>query len=219
MFDRSLVKKESLAHLRHYWKFPLLVTIVTGFLSICFNAKDLISTLFSFELSSPSLSSFIWFCISPVLSIASTYFYLSFVRNKEITTFTTFLEGLNLWFKGFFSFLYLVVKVVLWSLLLIIPGIVKAISYSMTTCIIAENPTISIRKAVHVSCLLTKGYLFDIFLFHLSFIGWFILQFLTGGLLGLWLSPYFNTASTFVYLFLKETALEAGIITHEDFEA
>ena len=42
---------------------------------------------------------------------------------------------------------------------------------------------------------------------------------LTGGLFGLWLAPYLNTASTFVYLFLKETALESGTVTHEDFEA
>lgn len=219
MFDRSLVKKESLNHLRHNWKFPLFVTAVTGFLSVCFNAKDLISSLFSFELSSPSVAGFIWFFMSPVLSMASRYFYLSFVKTREKTSFTTFLEGLNLWIKGILSFLYVLAKVILWSALLIIPGFIKALSYSMTTCILAENPSLEIKKAVKLSMLITKGYLFDIFMFYVSFAGWFIIMLLTGGLFGLWLAPYLNTASTFVYLFLKETALESGTVTHEDFEA
>ena len=219
MFDRVLVKKESLNHLRHNWKYPLFVTFVTGFLSVCFNAKDLISSLFSFTLSSPSPAGFIWFFMSPVLSIAARYFYLSFVKTREQASFTDFLEGLNLWFKGILSFLYVLAKVILWSLLLIIPGFIKALSYSMTICIIAENPSIGIKKAVKLSMLLTKGYLFDIFMFYVSFLGWFIIVLLTGGLFGLWLSPYVNTASTFVYLFLKETALESGTLTHEDFEA
>lgn len=219
MFDRSLIKKEALNHLRHHWKYPLLVTFITAFLSVCFNAKDMISSLFSFELSSPSFTTLIWFFMSPVLSIAETYFFLSFVKNREDTNFYTYLEGLNLWIKGITSFLYILLKTLLWALLLIIPAIIKLLCYSMTSWIIAEYPSISVRKAVRVSILITKGYLFDIFLFYLSFIGWLLLSVLTGGILILWVSPYIDTASTYVYLFLKETALEAGIITREDLEA
>ncbi len=218
MFDRVLIKKEALSHLRGNWKFPVLVTLITGFLSVCFNAKDLISSLFSFELSTPSIASFIWFFMSPVLSMAETYFFLSFVINREQTKFYTYLEGLNLWIKGILSFLYVLVKIFLWSLLLIIPGIIKALAYSMVPFIIAENPSIGIKNAVRVSCIMTKGCLFDIFMFYLSFAGWLVLLILSGGILVLWVGPYIDTATTFLYLFLKETALESGTITREDLQ-
>lgn len=219
MFNRVLIKKESLNHLRSHWRFPLYVFITTQFLYLCFNAKSLISTLFNFELSSPSIAGFLWFCISPILTMATQFFYLKFVKSKDDAGFNTFLEGLNLWLKGLLSFLYVFIKTLLWSLLLIVPGIIKGISYSMTSCIIAENPSISITKAVRLSMLLTKGYLLDILTFYLSFTGWFIIYLLTGSLFGLWLVPYFNTSFTFLYLYLKETALESGSVTRTDFNS
>ena len=80
--------------------------------------------------------------------------------------------------------------VLLWSLLLIIPGIIKAYSYSMCFYILADHPDIGIREALNESKRITQGYKMDLFILDLSFLGWGILSVLTLGIGFFWLVPY-----------------------------
>lgn len=95
------------------------------------------------------------------------------------------------------------VCVFLWSLLFVIPGIIKSIEYSMIPYLLAENPTMSKEEAFARSKQLTDGYKMEIFILELSFIGWMILSGLTGNLLGVfYVYPYVNLTMTELYVYL-----------------
>lgn len=93
--------------------------------------------------------------------------------------------------------------VALWSLLFIIPGIIKALSYAMTPYIMSENPGMSASEAISRSMDMMDGYKADLFILHLTFIGWDILAALTFNIGHLWLNPYKNAADAAFYRELK----------------
>ena len=88
---------------------------------------------------------------------------------------------------------------VLWSLLFIIPGIVKALSYSMTPFIMAENPELSAKEAINASKILMDGHKWELFCLGFSFMGWNLLNALTLGIGSLFLNPYINAAYAAFY--------------------
>lgn len=94
--------------------------------------------------------------------------------------------------------------VFLWSLLFIIPGIIKAISYSMSYYILIENPSMSANEARKESERLMRGNKWRYFCLQFSFIGWILLSVLTLGILFLWVSPYMYVSSAEFYKSLKE---------------
>ena len=105
-------------------------------------------------------------------------------------------------------------KITLWSLLLIIPGIIKAYEYFMVPYILIDRPDISVKDAFKYSRYLTDGYKFNIFVLQLSFIGWDILSCFTFGILNiLYVGPYQNIALSGAYDFLKRIRM-AGAETY-----
>lgn len=89
--------------------------------------------------------------------------------------------------------------VFLWSLLLIIPGIVKSFSYAMTPFIMVENPDMSANEAITASRKLMDGRKTDLFWLGLTFIGWTLLSLLTLNLGSIALNPYMNAAYAAFY--------------------
>lgn len=103
--------------------------------------------------------------------------------------------------------------IILWSLLFLIPGIIKSYSYSQTLYIRAENPNISPSRAIELSKVIMDGHKGQLFYLHLSFIGWFILSGLTSNILGIvYVIPYFSAALAFAYEEIKADAVARGII-------
>ena len=107
--------------------------------------------------------------------------------------------------------------IVLWSLLLVIPGIIKALSYSMSYFILAENPGMSQADARRASMVMMEGNKWRLFCLELSFIGWAILSGLTAGILSLWVTPYMYTAVAAFYEDLK--AQQAPVVQPAPVEA
>lgn len=105
----------------------------------------------------------------------------------------------------------------LWSLLFIIPGIIKSFQYSMIPYILAENPAMDRRRAFEVTKSLTDGNKGRIFLFSLSFFGWIILSCITFGIGFLFLEPYISASFTQLYFDLKAEAIAKGTVTPEEF--
>ncbi len=97
----------------------------------------------------------------------------------------------------------------LWSLLLVIPGIIKAYSYSMGYFILADRPDLSGNQARKRSMYLMKGHKWQLFCLDFSFIGWYLLSLLTLGILAFWVYPYHMTARAEFYneLLVEENAL------------
>ncbi|MGL4798605.1 MAG: DUF975 family protein [Cellulosilyticaceae bacterium] len=87
----------------------------------------------------------------------------------------------------------------LWSLLLIIPGIIKGYSYRLAFYVLAENPEIGVREALNESKRLTQGHKMDLFIMDLSFIGWGMLASLTFGIGYFWLVPYMQVTMANAY--------------------
>ncbi|MCL2421893.1 MAG: DUF975 family protein [Defluviitaleaceae bacterium] len=113
--------------------------------------------------------------------------------------------------------LWMTLWVFLWSLLFVIPGIIKGLSYFCTTYILADCPNVTARQALKISMKITKGHKLDLFVFGLSFIGWFILSFFTCFILYIvYVGPYYYTASAGYYVEMRDKALADGRITRED---
>lgn len=99
--------------------------------------------------------------------------------------------------------LLMAVKIALWSLLLIIPGIIKSFAYAMTPYIIVEHPEYSASEAISKSEKMMRGHKGELFMLMLSFLGWYILCLLTLGIGFFWLEPYVQCAIAAFYNDLK----------------
>ena len=105
----------------------------------------------------------------------------------------------------------------LWSLLFIIPGIVKYFAYYLVPYILADNPDIGYDRALKLSMAMTKGFKMEIFVLELSFIGWYLLGTLCFGVGVLFVHPYRAATIAEMYTLLKDNAVRCGICTYEVF--
>ncbi len=113
-------------------------------------------------------------------------------------------------FKGFESFantfsagILIVIYTFLWSLLLIIPGIIAAFSYSMTFYIMRENPEMSASQAIEASKKMMYGHKWRLFDLYFSFLGWILLCMLSFGIASIYVTPYMSVATAVFYADLK----------------
>ncbi len=95
----------------------------------------------------------------------------------------------------------------LWTLLLIVPGIIKAFSYAMTPYILLDHPEMGVMDAITESRRIMNGHKWELFCLQCSFIGWWLLAILTLGILLFWLVPYQQITTAAFYRSLpKEPA-------------
>lgn len=112
--------------------------------------------------------------------------------------------GFKQYGKSLALFVLNTIFVALWTLLLIIPGIIKLFSYALSFYIALDNPKKSSLDCITESRKLMKGHKWQLFCLGFSYIGWFILVVLTLGILGLWVVPKFNQAKYEFYLKIKK---------------
>jgi len=174
---------------------------------------------YTINTSSPQdfILSLISISIIGILVLAQNRVYNEYFRVVEKVTFNFYLSSFSYWLKGALSMLWCALWVTLWSFLFIIPGIVKLYSYRQMFYVLAENPKIGVLKAMNISKTITKGFKGDLFVMDLSFFGWFLLSAFTGGILLLWVIPYYNMTCVNAYKDIKIHALKTGIIELEDF--
>lgn len=141
--------------------------------------------------------------VGPIIQYGRVPIYLNVARGKKSEVkniFDGFNNFGNVWctsfLVGFFT--------ILWTLLFIIPGIIKAYSYSMAFYIINDNPNMKAIDAIKKSEEMMNGHKMDLFILHLSFLGWMLLGLLTLGILYIWVIPYYYTAIANFYNSIKE---------------
>lgn len=106
---------------------------------------------------------------------------------------------LNIVKTMFFMNLY----IFLWSLLFIVPGIIKSYEYRLVPFLIAENPEMDYKEALELSKKIMYGQKSNAFILDLSFIGWLLLSGITFGILGIFfVSPYIYATNTELYVTL-----------------
>lgn len=208
MFDRKKYKNDALLQLKNRWKMPCLVSLIGFVIIACMNVVS--------EIIAPM--KLLSVCIYGMIFTAQLSLFFKICGTKEKISFRDFISGFDDWLTALLGTLWFCLWTWLWTLLFLIPGIVKAISYSLMFWVISENPGISVLKAMRISKILTNGHKADIFVLYLSFLGWILLSCVTCGIGLIWLHPYEMTTMTNVYYDLKLEALNAKKLKPADFE-
>ena len=130
--------------------------------------------------------------------------YLGLIEDKRVK-FSMFATGYTeAWGKSILLSFFIWIFTILWSLLFVIPGIIKYYSYRMAFFILADNPELSAREALKKSEEMMKGRKMDLFVLDLSFIGWLFLVAITFGVASIYVAPYYGATQANFYKNLKE---------------
>jgi uncharacterized membrane protein len=152
--------------------------------------------------------------LAPPIMIGIQFFSLSVYRGEMPSLETMFTTGFSNYGRKLGGMLWMWLFTYLWMLLLIVPGIIKAIAYSMTPYILADCPNVNATEALKISMRMTQGHKGEIFVMYLSFIGWFLLSGITFGLVGIfYTNPYFYISLGGLYEEIKENAIDNGVVT------
>ncbi len=145
--------------------------------------------------------------MSWVLDIALTVVFAGFniylinlVRGNS-PCYGNILDGFGIWYKVILLSILKTIFVSLWSLLLFIPGIIAALSYSMALYILIDDPSKGVRQCLRESKEMMRGHKMEFFLLELSFIGWMLLGGLgyVGYVIQFWTLPYMNLCYIMFY--------------------
>ena len=133
--------------------------------------------------------------------------YVNFlrVRREEQSDIASLFRGYADFWRVFSTMFLLQLYTLLWSLLLIVPGIVKALSYALTPFILKDYPQLSRGAAIRLSRQMMSGNKGRLFLLYLSFLGWAFLALFTCGIGFLWLVPYMGVSLAEFYEDAKST--------------
>ena len=224
MFNRKKYKKYALVQLKGRWTIPVIASIIYYAVYGILNAPEVYNkikgqTEFITSLSTGylrDLSMIIEFCIIFIIAYAQVNLHLKMSRSPEKVNFGDLLEGFTKWSRAIVAGLWESLWTFIWMLLFIIPGFVKHYSYCMTKYVALEYPNISVFKAMRVSIEITRDHKMDVFMTDISFIGWFLLGCITGGIGFLWIEPYYIQTMTNVYHALLTEAIESHRLKPED---
>ena len=133
------------------------------------------------------------------------------IDGEENVTSNFFAHTFKGYWKNVWACFLMVLFIFLWSLLLLIPGIIKGYAYILTPYILKDNPELSANQAINLSQKMMKGHKFDLFYLMLSFIGWGILGIFTLGIGYLWLMPYMYAAFAAFYQDVKKEYMTNNI--------
>lgn len=153
--------------------------------------------------------------VTNILNYGYTISFLNLSRKGKMNIEDIF-SGFRQYSKVFLLMLYKSIFITLWTLLFIIPGIVKTYSYAMTEYIRADDPSIEPLDAITKSREMMNGWKGKLFLLDLSLIGWAILSLFTCNIGMLWLAPYYNANRTEFYRALSGIGEEAFTMPNDD---
>ena len=145
------------------------------------------------------------FILGGTINLGCTQYLLDQYDGKELACKTLF-SKFDRFAQGFLQRFLRNLYIALWSLLFIVPGIVKIYSYAMTPYIMAEHPEMTANEAITASRQLMDGHKGELFCLHLSFIGWQFLNLFTMGIGSLWLNPYMQATEAAFYRHITGTA-------------
>lgn len=153
--------------------------------------------------------------ITPAMSLGLIMTYMDASKGIKPEVGTIF-KGFNCMGKSLWLTILVAVFTFLWSLLLWIPGFIKAISYSMSMYILAENPEMTAREALRESKAIMHGHKMDYFVMGLSFIPWMLLGTFTLGIAYIYVIPYMQlTIVNFYHAIKRQPAVETEFVQQD----
>lgn len=183
-YNRKLLKEQAKATIKPIWGMLFLGLLIVNLLTIATSWL-----IVGFVLVGP-------------IQVGLTSMFLKARREGNVDINEIF-GGFNNFLRNFLAIFLKSLFIALWTLLLVVPGIIKTYSYAMTSYIAAENQELTATECITKSREMMKGHKWDLFVLNLSFIGWGLLAVLTLGILYIWLLPYMEMAMTEFYLTIK----------------
>lgn len=243
MWTRSLLKKNAWESLKGYYWMAFLVCIIAGFLSgsggggggsVSSNdietimsdstePAEMMEELLPFLMAAFSIILIMW-----VIAIAFTVFVSNPIQVGLPRFFCAAREGdvnVGNLFGNFKSGRYLkTVKtmflqqlyIFLWSLLFIIPGIIKSYEYALVPYLMSANPDLETKRALEISKQTMEGEKWNYFVLELSFIGWYLLGFMACCVGVTFVNPYYYATMAEFYTCMRAKMVSVGITTEEE---
>lgn len=166
------------------------------------NLMALITLIESFLIGAASSTTIGQFIVAGPLLLGFAGCTLLVARNNDVNIENLF-DGFSNFVNSLLLYLINTLFIFLWSLLFIIPGIIKSYAYSMSFYIMKDNPQIEANEARIKSEKMMYGHKWELFCLHFSFIGWILLSLLTFGILFFWVSPYMKVSEALFYEKIK----------------
>ena len=191
--DRKQLKAQAKEQIKGKIGVLIAVTLVIG-------AITGVATFFAGLI--PGVGMVVSLIVTPAFALSTVRIYLMVVRGGTPEVKDAF-TGFDDFFSAFKVTLLVGLYTFLWSLLFIIPGIIKGYSYSMSLFVLADNKGKSARECIAESKAMMEGHKMELFVLDLSFIGWYLLCTLTCGLAFLYVTPLLNATHANVYETIK----------------
>ena len=155
----------------------------------------------------PFAGGIITLLIAGALTLGISTFSLTIARKGEANLEMIF-SGFKYFGKTLGLFLLMCLFILLWMLLLIVPGIIASISYSLAFYIMSDDPNIGAMEAIDKSKKMMYGYKWKYFCLCCRFIGWILLGILSLGIGFLWIMPYMYVSFAKFYDDVKANFVE-----------
>lgn len=194
LLSNAEITAQARAQLQGAWKMPILASAIYLSIILLLNCIPVVGWIGGIALSGPLM---LGYCLV----------YLAFVRTRDMRLSQLF-DGFKRFVNAFLAYLLKSIFILLWALLLIIPGIIAALSYALTFFILADNPGMEGLAAITQSKELMRGRKWKLFCLGCRFIGWSLLGILSLGIGFLWIVPYFQTCLT---IFYEDVRRESGL--------
>ena len=210
---RKELKDNAKQSLLGNWGWAIIVFLITAIIFGIFTGAghwldetyiNYDGTNIFYQFASPIGSILLW--IGSFIGLSRNIAFLELRDDQKeekpyMAAFSVFTE--NRFGPELINFVLVSIFTFLWTWLLIIPGIIKAYSYSMTPYIVkdmvASGKQVSATDGINASKELMKGHKMALFIFDLSSLGWNILAAITCGIGYLWVTPYYQTAKANFY--------------------
>lgn len=140
-----------------------------------------------------------YFVVGSSIQLGLARFQLSLTDGERPSVALLFFPFKDLFFRAMGLRALRILRIALWSLLLIVPGIIASYRYAMTSYIMAENPHMTATEVLRESARMMKGNKWRLFCLQLSFFGYRLLSLVTFGLAELWVAPYVGQAKAHFY--------------------
>jgi len=145
-----------------------------------------------------------FFLFGPLEIGCCNFFKTNAYEKAELNRLTLGFGKKNYWNMAITMFLKNL-YIALWSLLLIIPGLIKAYEYRMIPYILADCPDIPRHDAFRISKEMMQGNKWDAFILDLSFFGWILLAIVTCGFAGVfYVKPYIAATDAELFIAIRE---------------
>lgn len=191
MMQNSQIRHEAHMSLKGHWLYPVLCTLLY------------VATVFVCELI-PVANSLTSLLIATPLAFGMTLTMQDVLHGDTSDSIVTRPFNIFTEYGRYLGGSLLVALfTLLWTLLLIVPGFIKGLSYAMTPYVMRDNPDLRVRECIRRSQQMMDGHKAQLFWLCLSFIGWILLACLTLGIGFLWLTPYMETSMAKFYDELK----------------